>query len=308
MIVSELYTLIQVLIAAMLGNYVSMGGNHLVNAVSPPIGFVYAILAVIAMFYPLSGFLADVCCGRFKTITVGLNIILVSSIIVIVTLTVWISILNQHNLVFVPIKKSVPLFVFGFSAAFFIEIGYVLYQANFIQFGLDQLIEAPSINLSLFVHWAVWTDTLGKSIVFVSSTVLSCPRLYENLKVKVGFYVIPIFLLLCFPLLMILTCWKRHWFYTEPGQNNPYKTVIKVLDFVRKHKYPLQRSAFTYCFNERPSRIDYAKERYGGPFTTEQVEDVKTFVRILLLLVSLGPIFAMEFSYSRVLGWVYSLL
>ena len=236
------------------------------------------------------------------------DIILVSSIVVIVTLTVWISVLNQRNLVFVPIKESVPLFVFGFSAAFFIVIGYVLYQANFIQLGLDQLIEAPSINLSLFVHWAVWTDTLGKSIVFVSSTVLSCPRLYENLKVRVGFYVIPIFLLLCFPLLMILTCWKRRWFYTEPGQNNPYKTVIKVLDFVRKHKYPLQRSAFTYCFNERPSRIDYAKERYGGPFTTEQVEDVKTFVRILLLLVSLGPIFAMEFSYSRVLGWVYSML
>ena len=73
---------------------------------------------------------------------------------------------------------------------------------------------------------------------------------------------------------------------------------IKVLDFVMKHKYPLQRSAFTYCFNERPSRIDYAKERYGGPFTTEQVEDVKTFVRILTLLVSLGPVFVMDVSSS----------
>ena len=46
------------------------------------------------------------------------------------------------------------------------------------------------------------------------------------------------------------------------------------------------------------SRIDYAKERYGGPFTTEQVEDVKTFVRILTLLVSLGPVFVMDVSSS----------
>ena len=59
-------------------------------------------------------------------------------------------------------------------------------------------------------------------------------------------------------------------------------------------------SAFMHLllYYERPSRIDYTKERYGGPFTTEQVEDVKTFVRILLFLVSLGPIFVMEVSSS----------
>ena len=45
------------------------------------------------------------------------------------------------------------------------------------------------------------------------------------------------------------------------------------------------RSAFTY--GEVPSRLDLAKNRYGGPFTTEEVEDVKTFGRILLVLISL---------------------
>ena len=67
-----------------------------------------------------------------------------------------------------------------------------------------------------------------------------------------------------------------------------------------RHKYPLQRSAFTYCDDEIPSRIDYAKERYRGPFTTEQVEDVKTIVRILTLLVSLGPVFVMDISSSTI--------
>ena len=43
-----------------------------------------------------------------------------------------------------------------------------------------------------------------------------------------------------------------------------------------KHKYPVQRSAFTYCENEQPTRLDYGKSKYGGPFTTEQVDDVKT--------------------------------
>ena len=45
------------------------------------------------------------------------------------------------------------------------------------------------------------------------------------------------------------------------------------------------RSAFTY--GEIPSRLDLAKQRYGGPFTTWEVEDVKSFWRILLVLVSL---------------------
>ena len=47
------------------------------------------------------------------------------------------------------------------------------------------------------------------------------------------------------------------------------------------------RSAFTYCEDKLPSRIDFGKTKYGGPFTTEQVEDVKTFLR-LLVIISVG--------------------
>ena len=49
----------------------------------------------------------------------------------------------------------------------------------------------------------------------------------------------------------------------------------------------MKRSAFTYCEENTPSRLDLGMEQYGGPFITEEVEDVKTFLRLLLLLVSL---------------------
>ena len=39
--------------------------------------------------------------------------------------------------------------------------------------------------------------------------------------------------------------------------------------------------------------MDYAKERYGGPFTTSDVEDVKTFIRVFLMLPALGLIFVL---------------
>ena len=67
-----------------------------------------------------------------------------------------------------------------------------------------------------------------------------------------------------------------------------------MLKFAAKHKSPVRRSAFTYCEDELPSRIDLGKQKYGGPFTTEQVEDVKTLLGILAVLVSFGPAFSLD--------------
>ena len=82
----------------------------------------------------------------------------------------------------------------------------------------------------------------------------------------------------------------------DTGSRNPYKLVYNIICFARKHSSPIQRSAFTYCEDELPSRLDLAKEKYGGPFTTEQVEDVKVFLNIFKILLSLGPLFAIERS------------
>ena len=43
------------------------------------------------------------------------------------------------------------------------------------------------------------------------------------------------------------------------------------------------------------------KEKYGGPFKTEQVEDVKTFLGILRVLLTLGPLFMVERSIGFLL-------
>ncbi len=70
-------------------------------------------------------------------------------------------------------------------------------------------------------------------------------------------------------------------FHDERLKINPYKFLYCVIKFTVKHKKPIKRSAFTYCDEEIPSRIDYGKMRYGGPFTTEQVEDVKVVVKYI---------------------------
>ena len=49
-------------------------------------------------------------------------------------------------------------------------------------------------------------------------------------------------------------------------------------------------TALTYWEDEIPSRIDLGKRKYGGPFTIEEVENVKTFLQLLKILLSLSGI------------------
>jgi peptide/histidine transporter 3/4 len=61
--------------------------------------------------------------------------------------------------------------------------------------------------------------------------------------------------------------------------------MARILKFAKKHKYPLNRSALTYWEETGPSRLDLGKEKYGGPFTEEEVEDVKTFFKLLPVVI-----------------------
>uniref|UniRef100_A0A1X7TUV6 Uncharacterized protein n=1 Tax=Amphimedon queenslandica TaxID=400682 RepID=A0A1X7TUV6_AMPQE len=81
---------------------------------------------------------------------------------------------------------------------------------------------------------------------------------------------------------------------------NPYKIVFKVLKFslTTSRTRRQHRSAFTY-WGEEPSRMDFAKERYGGYFSHEEVENVKTFLRIAVVFTTVSPLFvsAVPFLY-----------
>lgn len=255
--------------------------------------FVYLITIFVLLLYPFAGFVADVCCGRYKTVIISLCLLLCGYVCFsIVSIALYTGVFStpyytsRNFLFYIPLSVGLLFFVAGLSC----------YQANYIQLGLDQLMELPNEYLGLYVHWVKWAIEIG---LFIIRPLF---LLYNNCTAKDKlFYPIyhtilamSFFFFFCLLFILLFGCWKRRWFYIEPGRNNPYKTVFRVLNFARKHKHPLRRSAFTYCDDERPCRIDFAKERYGGPFKTEQVEDVKAFLRILGILIVLGPIFLLE--------------
>ncbi len=254
----------------------------------------YSLTVIIYLFYPLSGFLADVYVGRFNSIFVSLISFTCSVLACLLSIILFLLCTGIFQFI---------LFLFCCLCLFIAVISIAGYKANSIQFGLDQLLEAPSQHQALFVHWAKWCYDFMSMIIIAITAFTFCnfnvndAFVFKGLPTLVMLAVILFFSFLLVTLL-ILGCIKRHWFYSETRRQNPYRVVIKVLNFAWIHKYPLQRSAFTYCDDERPSRFDYAKESYGGPFTTEQVEDVKTFLKIVIILLAVGPVSILDVSTS----------
>ena len=262
----------------------------------------YSLVAIIALLSPLSGFLADVYCGRYRVVHAGLCLIcgslLLLSFNAILTMTLGVTIWNSHH----GVIHGCVLFTCGCSYLFFVT-GHSNYRTNIIQFGLDQLLDAPSSSLALFIHWLVWAENLGTFIIQICFAMFICNQ-NSRYTPKAGCS-LPLVLMICF--FLIIVCLRKRWFYSEQQHNNPYKMVFKVLNFAKRHHSPLQRSAFTYCDDEQPSRLDFGKERYGGPFTTEQVEDVKTLLKILGVLLALGLLFILEIPSSIFLSILFGL-
>ena len=160
--------------------------------------------------------------------------------------------------------------------------GYTCYSAAILPFLTDQIIGATSDELSAVVRWYYWTDYFSISFSYI---IIHLSRI-SNLE---NFYIISS-LIFAVPLAVIIIsdCLCQQWLDRTHKVTNPIKLIIQVLNYTRKHSYPERRSAFTYIDEEQPTRMDYGKEKFGGPFTEEEVEDVKTVLRLLLLVICLS--------------------
>ena len=256
------------------------------------ISCIYAVNALILLFYPLAGCLADICWGRHKTVVNSLCFILwsflslfvVGSLFTIGLIPVMIyspDVLQQIELSTIVILCT----IFGIPILFggiLILCSLVAFSANVIQYGIDHLRDAPADDSVLYIHWYVWS-------VYLSFFILKLP--------ESTFFILPYacpLAILFFAITLCIYERKRSLFHVDSGLQNPYKLVYKVLRFAKEHSNPIRRSAFTYCEDELPSRLDLGKEKYGGPFTTEEVENVKAFVGILCLLSTTGPTFLVD--------------
>ena len=217
-----------------------------------------------------AGWLADVYFERYKVLRWSIIIMWTSSLLLTTTFVIEkiVTFTNYYQLVFLASLGT----------------GYGIFQVNIVQFGIDQLTDASSNEIISFINWYAWSYTSSATIINLAYQCTSPQYSFiAPLMLCVGLSVGASSLFLCNKVLI-----------KEPVTQNPFKLIYRVLKYALKHKHAQRRSAFTYCEDELPNRLDFGKSKYGGPFTTEQVEDVKTFFRALGLLLIVSFINALK--------------
>ena len=220
--------------------------------------YAVAECGILLSLFPFVGYIADGVIGRYKVIKLAMYFLLLAVIIK----TTGILILNDSLVT--PYLATAPL---GLAGACHI--------ACTIQFTIDQAVGASGEELSFILYWLFWGILTGASVGIdlqmidndetglLSEILLFC--------VASSSLLVTVFMMECCSCKLM----------TRPQLSNPIKQLVKVLNYARKHKFPERRSALTYWESDYPSRIDLGKDKYGGPFTVEEVEDIKTFFRLL---------------------------
>lgn len=235
---------------------------------------IFAILVVLLVLsIPVASLFGGVAISRYKLVSYTLKLM-------------WtLSIVNSTLTMFEPFfSKTTALHLCTARLVVVLGPQVILFGAFttcVVPLGLDQISSGSSANISSFIHWLVWTFYSGIAIPgILDSAIQYCSNLKQGEKIILS-SLFPV-MLLSVGLIMDF-CFSNR-LLKEPVTANPITHIFEVLRYAIKHKQPVQRSAFTYCNNERPCRLDNGKTKYGGPFTTEQVEDVKTFWRVFVVL------------------------
>ena len=241
--------------------------------------YLIGIAVVSTILLPVISLLAQVLIGGYKFICYSLRILWILSIIASI-----ISIFEES----IPMSKTtlltIQLLVILIPSCWI----FGAFLASAVPLGLDQITGGSAANISAFIQWLGWGAWCALATSSIIVFVLYNCTYFQPSTVSMIMSLLPVLLL---SVGLILDFHFHHKLVKEPVTVNPVSLIFKVLKYAAKHKYPVQRSAFTYCENEQPTRLDYGKSKYGGSFTTEQVEDVKTFGRVLVTILALSILF-----------------
>ena len=221
------------------------------------------------MFLPVGGWLADAYFGRYKVIVCGMWITWLGAMLNGVSLVT--------GMVVAPYREHGDAWV-SLLSRMVMGAGFGLFQANIIQFGIDQLLEASSTEITSFITWYTLTMfACGITMQFSSS----CS----------SHYVIVLVLAIHLTMALGSNYVFSHWLDKEQKVFNSLPLIRKTVQYTIKNRQNWKR-LFALGNRSALSKLNVAKTMYGGPFLSEQVEDVKTFFRILAVIAIVLLVFS----------------
>lgn len=226
------------------------------------------ILVLSALLFPVGGWLADAHIGRHKMVQYSTWIMWIGTIVITVgEILAYVSTTYDTS-----IRKWVIYAMFAIMAS-----GLGAFQSTIIQFGIDQLKDASTTEIVSFITWYVL-------ILYASGITLQYATdcfVYIEPDNKY-FFVKSLAVAVCLTLALSSNFLFQHWLVKESITGNSFRLIVGVVKYTLKNR----KLRYTFAIDEVPSRLDVAKHKYGGPFSSQQVEDVKSFLEILILIAT----------------------
>lgn len=244
---------------------------------------------LVKLLFPVMGWLADVWVGRYRMIH----------------LSMWLLFCGYGMAAFLFSLKEI---VDGKWNGYVLLLSYIVislgsagFQANGIPFGADQIDYKTTHELSSYFYMYYWVRNAS---IFTLSFLITCEEDFNGYIRGIAYSAVAVVII---SVNLLLNTFLKHLFLIRDEKSNPMKTVAMVLYSSATTRRPQYRSAFSYNpSSSLPSRIDLTKETHGGSFKEATVEDVKTFLRLLLILVAVGTLLGTYAGVSCMHAYIIS--
>ena len=246
---------------------ISISQNLFINIIPFSVtlrNFYFFMALGIGLIYLVSGYFGDSLVSRYRLILVGSHI----AFLLLIPLIIIRTFLSSYKYIQYLLSVLHTLS----------KMNFAIVRVNLLPFNIDQLIGSSSGELTAIIHWHNFGPIIAGAIFDATSLFNIKQNNFVTLQLVVS--------IMCVTAVLVSHSLFNHYLDTTPVNTvNPVKLIVRVLCYARKHKYPENRSALTYWEEEAPSRLDLGKDKYGGPFKEEEVEDVKTVLRLIPLVI-----------------------
>ncbi len=218
-----------------------------------------------SLVFPILGMLTDAYVSRYKFIRVSILVMWMGSL----------SLPVAYLPSIIDTKYGVYLRIVGYSL---LSIGTLCCQMNMVQFGTNQLKDSSSTEITSYLKWYAWT-------YFASMVMVDCIQVclvYTHNWISYFYLPTLISVALCVDFLF------GYCLVVDQMTQNSWALIFGILKYAMKNRYPKLRTSFVYWDNKCCSRIELAKTTFGGPFSVKQVEEVKSFFQVSVLMFLAG--------------------
>ena len=246
-------------------------------------------MSIVFLLFPFAGWLSDTKLGKYRAIYYSIWLMWCGVGVVVVS---YILRRIQPCDADEPGLQAVHIigkYVAPIVCLILISMGAAGYFPNILAFIMEQLMESPSTLVRSYIYWFSWAVFVG---FFFADWITV--QLYIDVDINdidEWVYIPTLCCFAYFSVVLIVCFYFEKVFMLSNVKKDPYSMVYRVVCFAIKHNHPINPSSLTFTNDNVPSRLDFAKEKYGGPFKQEQVEDVKTLFRIVVVFFSLLPFF-----------------